>query len=584
MTCEEKTPLMPTIDCLHRSYFLNDERLMCLDCSTVTEDGVPIRKLFISNLAERTTYKDLTKLFSKYGYVERCYLRRNGVKSNYGFVTFDSVESAVRARRRDIVLHNRYLRIVPADPWHQPDSIENQYYNKDWQKSEKNQSVEQCTQDFVQSDVTDTSIQILNDDCLTHIFLQLPIVDRIRIERVCKRWRAISQESWRNVKKLDVSYGAQWCSWTMKPIITTNILRKILLRCGRFLHEIDLNQVAGSLDQSTVTIVAKLCPNLQRINLNGLGVSAAGINSLTNNCHNITKFSLGYTSSICDRDLQKLFQVNPKLRYFEVHYSNICGKCLLHLPLKAIEEIVLRHCCCLQENYLSQAVEQLHNLKSLTICDCFYITDKVINAIGTYCTSLKTLELCNISFVIQPNAMLPITQLTNLEVLKINNNKVVTDELICNLASKCQKITYIDVTECHCVTNIGVTAIATLPNLETLILNYMIQLTDISMRDTWNLKRLKCRACAFTDKMFTELIASAPRLQLLDLSGCRGVTNITLKKAAAVTLNRTNNIILKIFVGGTAVNIEEFNEVSPLLHIVNVNFRKCFATSNFKLF
>ena len=63
---------------------------------------MPIRKLFISNLAERTTYKDLIKLFSEYGDVENCYLQRNqgnqGKSCNYAFLTFNSVEAAIRAR------------------------------------------------------------------------------------------------------------------------------------------------------------------------------------------------------------------------------------------------------------------------------------------------------------------------------------------------------------------------------------------------------------------------------------------------------------------------------------------------------
>lgn len=89
-----------------------------------------------------------------------------------------------RARREDIRLHNRNLRVEPADSWHQPESMENQYYSRDWQRSDRKQSSERCNQDYVQSDIcTGTSIQTLNDDCLIHIFLQLPIIDRISIER-----------------------------------------------------------------------------------------------------------------------------------------------------------------------------------------------------------------------------------------------------------------------------------------------------------------------------------------------------------------------------------------------------------------
>lgn len=80
-------------------------------------DGVPIRKLFVGNLAERvrllssrsafrpiaisdeflfqTTFKDLRDRFSTYGNVESCYLRRNQGRNNYAFVTFARVADAV---------------------------------------------------------------------------------------------------------------------------------------------------------------------------------------------------------------------------------------------------------------------------------------------------------------------------------------------------------------------------------------------------------------------------------------------------------------------------------------------------------
>lgn len=93
---------------------------------------------------------------------------------------------------------------------------------------------------------------------------------------------------------------------------------------------------------------------------------------------------------------------------------------------------------------------------------------------------------------------------------------------------------------------------------------------DLNLRDMNNLKRLECRSCKFTDQTMINLIESAPKLELLDLSHCSGITNQTLTKAATVTINRTNNMILKIFVGGTAVDLSTFDKISPFLQIVNV--------------
>ncbi|XP_026667916.1 F-box protein SKIP2-like [Ceratina calcarata] len=554
---------------LQHSHILEDNDALCCDFLPVTEDGVPIRKLFISNLAERTTYKDLEKLFSKYGNVESCFLRRNQGKSNYAFVTFNSAEAVVRAVYEEdtIRLHNRNLKVVPADSWHQPDNIENRYHNT----KDKKACNEQYNEEYLQNDMH-TSIQILNNDCLIHIFLQLPIVDRIRIERVCKRWRILSKESWHSVKKLDLS-SSMWGTLpgSKHREINTSTLRKVLLRCGPYLNEINLSQMSSPLNPSTLTIVGKLCPNLQRIDVTGLTVSTSGINSLTDNCRDIVKFSLGSTTHICDLDLQRLFKVNQKLRYFKLAFGKISGRCLFYVPLETMEEVVLESCSSLQERSLSKAIEKLQNLKSLTISKCFDISGNVIQAISANCTTLKTLELSSISFLLQSSDMLHIAELVNLEVLKINANAVVTDELLINLASKCLKLKYVDITECILVTNVGVAAISSLPKLEVLIMNYLQLVTDTNLRDACNLKRLECRICKFTDKVMTNLIGSAPQLELLDLSGCCGITNETLKKAAIVTVNRTNNTILKIFVGGTSVELSTFDKISPFLQIVNVD-------------
>ncbi|XP_050580930.1 uncharacterized protein LOC126917741 [Bombus affinis] len=554
---------------LYHSHIMEETNISLF--SLVTEDGVPIRKLFISNLAERTSFKDLIKLFSKYGNVESCFLRRNQGNSNYAFITFNSVEAAASARYDEgIRLHNRDLRVLAADSWHQPDSIENQCYNiKDKSKSNKISNDIVYNFDYIQDDITDTNIQTLNDDCLIHIFLQLPIIDRIRIERVCKRWKALSQESWSSVKRLDLSM------WGLSSLnrreISTCTIRKVLLRCGSYLNEINLSIVPYPLRQSTATIVAKLCPNLQRIDITGIVVSASGINSLINNCHDITKFSLGSTTYICDIDLQKLFKVNPKLRYFKAYSSKISGRCLLYLPLETMEEIVLEYCTCLQEHLLAQAFAKLQNLKSLTMNRCIDISGNVIQAIGTNCTNLKTLEVSCISFLLQSNDMLHIAQLTNLEVLKISMNALVTDEFFSNLASKCLRLKYLDIAECLLVTDISIAAVAALPKLEVLIINYLGLVTDINLQDTCNLKQLECRACKFTDKTMINFLEYAPQLELLDLSGCRDITNETLKEAATVTVNRTNNTILKIFVGGTSVDLSTFDKVSPFLQIVNID-------------
>lgn len=163
---------------------------------------------------------------------------------------------------------------------------------------------------------------------------------------VCKRWHAISQESWRAVKRLDLSLTTWgYISGKRDPSIDTPTLRKVLIRCGHFLNHIDLSQISHRLRQSTLTIVGKFCPNLQTIDTTSLNISSSSIDALTQNCSDIRKLSLGHCTSSCDNDLIKLFSKNRKLKYLKIAQNSLLtGRCLAHLPADTIEEMSLIQC------------------------------------------------------------------------------------------------------------------------------------------------------------------------------------------------------------------------------------------------
>lgn len=132
----------------------------------------------------------------------------------------------------------------------------------------------------------------------------------------------------------------------------------------------------------------------------------------------------------------------------------------------------------------------------------------------------------------------------------------------------------------------GLTAIATLVRLERLVVSYMHQLTDDGLKNVCGLKELECRRCPFSDRGMTTLIVSSPQLQLLDLSGCRSIKDATLEIAKDVCSNRTNNMMLKMIIGGTAiVTKKEIGQeiLPPLLHVVNVDLSDISNVSNMYL-
>ncbi|XP_047349779.1 F-box/LRR-repeat protein 7-like isoform X1 [Vespa velutina] len=549
-----------------------------------TINGIPIRKLFVSNVAQRTTYKELAALFSKYGKVESCYLKTTHSKNNYAFVTFSNVTSAIRARedgsKKEINLHNRDLKVMPADPWHQPDSIQIKSYTliKDINKSRKKSSMEETNHNSVQNYIN-APIDALNDDCLMHIFLYLPIKNRIVIERVCKRWRAVAQKSWYAVKKLDLSYHTWGISPDDKKICTSD-LREVLLRCGRFLNHIDFSQCYPSLTRSTLLIIGRFCHNLEIVDISGLEISSSGIELLARNCTNIKKLNLGYSmhysTHICDRDFIMLFEMNKGLRYLNLYQINISGKCLNFLSSNAFEELVLNSCDGIQELHFANALANLTSLKSLLIKDCICVTSRILEAIGKYCTNLKEFELTReclfLSVPICEDA-LQITQLVNLEILRLIQNVFINDDFLIVLASKCRQLIYLDINGCQNVTDTGLQAVATLPKLETLIISNLNKVTAIGLDNMCNIRQLECKSCiSINDTGLAILIHVSPNLELLDLTGCKGITNNIIDVAEYVTSRRSNNIFLKIYIGGTSIT--RYNHTSPNLLLLRIPSNK----------
>lgn len=161
---------------------------------------------------------------------------------------------------------------------------------------------------------------------------------------MCKQWKEVSQESWHNMKKLELQNSTWGFSSDAKlKQIDTVILHKVLSRCGMFLKEIYLTKTFCEGKESALSIIGNLCPNLEIIDVSCLQVSSTGTTALTTNCHNIKKLSL---DRIClfDTDLEKLFKANQKLQCLKLVDNKISGKCLLDLPSETMEEIVIERC------------------------------------------------------------------------------------------------------------------------------------------------------------------------------------------------------------------------------------------------
>ena len=172
----------------------------------------------------------------------------------------------------------------------------------------------------------DSAIAILDDDSLIQVFKYLSIADRVRAERVCKRWQLLSEKSWYELKELDVLgkelyipfkqiFGLKPTRITSHryPEISEDVAHKLLKRCGKYLKKIWLKNDR----YCHLSTIALYCPQIQTITCNEATIS--GIEKLVENCNNI--FHLNIEGFLCMKfkdELIKYFFEKENVRISDV--------------------------------------------------------------------------------------------------------------------------------------------------------------------------------------------------------------------------------------------------------------------------
>ncbi|XP_033209720.1 putative RNA-binding protein EEED8.10 isoform X2 [Belonocnema kinseyi] len=551
----------------------------------LTENNVPIRKLIISNLAAMTTLDNVKSLFSKYGPIDSFYSRRDVEhKCKRVFVTFNSAQDALKARKdgwkQAIRLNNRILLIEPAYSFLQPDSYDEEPVPFKMKREESPEASER---------LNFGSINKLNEDCLVCIFKHLPVVDKIRIERVSKLWQSASQKSWSQVKFLrnarpfdevqrdedDKASVRNEPSNTHEAITDISIVTKLLLRCGRFLKRIEISSDNVDINEQTIFMLPAYCPNLDQVKINSISSSSC-LRSLAYGCHEISflHVTFGGCKGYHEEDFSKLFQTKKNLKEISIHSYPMTGECLLHLP-DTIERICLLYCIssCF---YFSDAVQKFKSLRELSIYKG-EITGLLPILADSCGRSLEFLQLiaCNLE---SEEDMTRIGEFENLRHLFLFSHWV-TDPLLDDLGRQCKKLSsvclYVYGRRRMGVTDRGIEAIASLPDLQVLELTG-IYTTGASLKKMQKLRKFKCNDCGLlTDEALCELIRNAPNLEFLGALNFNFSRNHckVLEIAVETTKARKNGLCLEIKTcmdDNDWIYVQHMSKNSPNLRLVNV--------------
>ncbi|OXU16376.1 hypothetical protein TSAR_014161 [Trichomalopsis sarcophagae] len=393
------------------------------------------------------------------------------------------------------------------------------------------------------------AIHNLNDDCLTHIFQCLSIIDRVKIEIVCKHWRDVGRKSWQNVKTLDKNVTIWGFDITRtEPSWMNDIFKTVLQRCGFYLRR-------------------DFCPNLEFIQMGSVNLTPMSVMSWTKNVHKLTENAFDNCTECCnDTLLSKLFMQSKRLQSLKIMHNNVLtGKCLLSLPV-SMKAIVIDSCPNISFNQLNNVLErhcdQLEKLSLTKSCHVHFPTDA--NATLKMPTTLKIVEIrwCKV-FNIDC-----ILEMRNLEKLVLNGLDFLTDDFLVTLTSNCKMLYHLNIDACNNITNVGLREVVRLPRIEYLSLKRLSSITDSALTHIPNLKKLFCTCCInVADDGICTLIETCDSIEVLDVSYCCNITNRLVECAVNATRYRTNNVVLNLYLNGTSVMPYEFFTDYELLHL-----------------
>nr|XP_050042337.1 uncharacterized protein LOC126539501 isoform X2 [Dermacentor andersoni] len=526
------------------------------------------KKLFVGNISYRVTKRQLRDFLSKFGKVVDCTIVQDHIKrwpKGYGFVTFSKVEEAEKARNAppdQLELDGRQLRLLPAN------KTRVSKIRKEAQVAAERRALAReldgDEESDMEADVTPATpppsprrsvdhVDDLPDDALLMVLAWLDIKSRIRIERVCQRWRRLALRLWRSQDKLSFSGVFSICEG--KPL-TVSILRALLVRCGESLRSLDLPSASHALDYKAAEAISMLCPNLEYLDASGVQLTNVSVQQLAQKCPKLKTVLLKRCSDVGEKGLWWLLHLCKYLEHLDLtELHKLSGQCF-HMAGVRLRRLVLRGCSGLTATGLSKIATKCCFLSELTLSDCLQISDHDLLLLCQNLRALRLLHLSGSFLNLTGDSIGAIGHLPLLEELNLSHNKAVNDVVIGAICAGCTKLRFLDITGCHHgITDIALSHLSRCPGLRQLKLNYLGQITDSglgSLSCQGLLHSIELRGCPqVSDGGVLILVELCRDLRLLDVSGCELVTNAAVTGAINTVGERSNE--LTIVIGGTLV-------------------------------
>ncbi|XP_014203556.1 uncharacterized protein LOC106635879 [Copidosoma floridanum] len=405
------------------------------------------------------------------------------------------------------------------------------------------------------------SIEDLNDDCVIDILSYLPVLDRLRSYRVCKRWKTLGELSWQKTKALSLRRDFWGLSSESRFIVNRHVLKKLLEICGRYLVHVSLSNVVqkSGLPDTNVrvksckfvfTLIRELCPNVRSIDA-GEPVQDCTLEYVASHYSDLTHFAVREAKNF-EPILALLFSNNRNLRHVRLEGCRINGTCLLALNPQALREFYFVDNQVGEPQHLIDALEGFRNIRILNLTrvaveDDQACMDHVLEAVRQNAASVEHLYLKfydNHREYIDPSF---VAEFTNLEKLHIDGDIIVNDKFLAIVAANCTKLKSLQLSNSTCLTDAGIASIGGLPELRWLSLNALEGTTDGALGGLVNLRLLEVRRCPKVGVGgLSKLLGSSRSIAALWCICCGRVPASELLEAAWDPTGTPRNLALRI--------------------------------------
>ncbi|OXU28514.1 hypothetical protein TSAR_007090 [Trichomalopsis sarcophagae] len=364
-------------------------------------------------------------------------------------------------------------------------------------------------------------ISTLPVECLIPIFSLLPIADRVRIQRVCKRWQSISLESWFSLKTLTFYEEVWGYKYWLGRGIDLTVLEKVLKLCGSYLTRIDFSThyrkpradfiETFRADKNLFAIIRNYCPNLVAIDIRNLKLTSEGIEYLGRSYSTLSEFAIeGYEEAYCSRFRSALN------RFINLRILSIDDWC---------------------ENY-----DWFYNGNN----DVSYINE-MLEAIEPHSEKLIELEIGTMNdYPVLIHAEI-FNCFSNLQKLSLDGYTLKID--FWTITKYCTQLTCVKLIRLR-VTEVQIASIMQLPKLQELYLSYLRKITDVIFTNHMSsLKIFDCLRCIrLTNIGIRSLLQnSSENLQSLTIRHCKKINLKNLiEDAKKVTATRSTGPLLKL--------------------------------------